>query len=147
MKSSWMIISLYPVFGSCQSSVASIAPAVASVPVTSVAGAPLQHAEILQLTDQVIERLFTDDSTSKFAKYFAFDDGAPATATRFRQTSGPACRTFPGDPAWPKKLVWKVLDAFLGGSLIPTVPIASSCYNTKWGTKDITGCVGRTSPW
>jgi hypothetical protein len=141
MRIAWFLISLCPAFSSGQSSsVTSIAPAVASVPATSVAGAPLQQAETLQLTDRVIKRLFTDDSTSEFAQYFAFDDEPTATATRFRRTSGSACRTFPGDSAWPKELIWKILDALLGGALIPTVPIASSCYNTEWGMKDTTEC-------
>jgi hypothetical protein len=145
MRISWFVFSLCLISGSGQSSsVTDIAPAVASVPATSVAGAPLQQAETLQLTDQVIERLFTDNRTSEFAEYSTFDDEHSAehsaTAARFQRTSGPACRTFPGDPDWPKALVWKTLDALLGGALIPTVPIASSCYDTEWGTKDITEC-------
>jgi hypothetical protein len=26
------------------------------------------------------------------------------------------------------------------GALVPTVPIAASCYNTQWGSKDVTEC-------
>jgi hypothetical protein len=44
-------------------------------------------------------------------------------------------KTFPGDPNWPKDIVWDVFNLMLGGALIPTKPIAASCYDSQWGKK------------
>jgi hypothetical protein len=107
-------------------------PAATIVPATIEAGASLQAAETLQLTDQVVNRLFKDESTSKFASYFSFDTATHGTT--------PACKTFPGDATWPKDNVWEIFNVLLGGALIPTIPIAASCYDTQWGKKTATKC-------
>jgi hypothetical protein len=117
-----------------------IEPAATMVPTVFAAGAPLQHSETVQLTDRVVERLFTDNSTADFARYFSFDNSTGISATRTRGATSHACRTFPGDPNWPEKPVWDILNVLLGGALIPTVPIAASCYDTQWGKKDATEC-------
>jgi hypothetical protein len=110
-----------------------IEPAATKVPAAIVAGAPLQPAETLQLTDQVVERLKSDGNTSKFAHYFSFDNAPYGEDPA-------ACRTFPGDSDWPKDDVWEMLNILLGGALIPTVPVAASCYDTQWGNKSATKC-------
>ncbi|KAI8937694.1 hypothetical protein NX059_005395 [Plenodomus lindquistii] len=127
------------------SSIFDIERAAASVSTVSAAGAPLQPAEALQLTDAVLERLATDDSTSKYAAYFDIEDGSVAGSGAGRRRAAPSWKTFPGDAAWPKKHVWDLFNALLGGALIPTKPIASSCYDTKWGNKDTATCADVTA--
>ena len=126
-------------------------PAATSVPTTSAAGAPLQEAETLQLTDRVIERLLFDDATSQYAKYFAFEDSDVANGTLKHRVAFGSCKTFPGDPMWPKDDLWNLFDILLGGALIPTKPIAASCYDSKWGVKGTKACaniaINFTSPF
>ncbi|KAF2133002.1 FAD binding domain-containing protein [Dothidotthia symphoricarpi CBS 119687] len=119
------------------SSFVDIGPAATLVPVTSAAGAPLQKGETLQLTDSVIGNIATHTDIAQFAAYFAFDEN---NETLTRSTTLASCKTFPGDSTWPKDYVWDLLNVFLGGALIPTVPIAASCYDTQWGAKDATEC-------
>lgn len=115
-----------------------IEPAATTVPNAPAAGAPLQAAETLQLTDEVIEHLGTEEATSDYAKYFKFGDGdVPAHSA--------SCKTFPGDDAWPKDTTWDMFDVLLGGALIPTKPIAASCYDTRWGKKDAAACSNVTN--
>jgi hypothetical protein len=120
-------------------------PAATFVPVTSPAGAPLQEAETLQLTDAVIERLATEEGVSEYAEYFAFDDSTAASDTRVRRAASASCKTFPGDSDWPKEIVWDIFNVLLGGALIPTKPIAAPCYDSKWGKKDSAKCTDITN--
>jgi hypothetical protein len=140
-KYTCVLLCLAPIFVFGQSStLPSIEPAATSVPAVSVAGAPLQQPETLQLTDGVVERLFAENRTADFAKYFAFENSTGTTQIQTTSINEAACRTFPGDPTWPKDLVWDIFNLLLGGALIPTVPIAASCYDTQWGKKDATEC-------
>jgi hypothetical protein len=129
------------------SSFLDLEPAATSVPVTAPAGAALQEAETLQLTDSVIERLVSDKATAEYAEYFAFDNSSVANPARARRAASAACKTFPGDAAWPKKTVWNIFDVLLGGALIPTKPVASSCYDSKWGRKDSAQCKDVSTNW
>jgi hypothetical protein len=133
-----LFLLLSPVFG--QSSLANLEPAATSVPVTTVAGAPLQEVETLQWTDAVVARLAVDDITSEYAEYFAFEDGKVAGSRLARRAASASCKTFPGDPSWPKDLVCDILNVLLGGALIPTKPIAAPCYDSRWGNKDAAKC-------
>ena len=135
----FLIISPGAVLGQ-SSSIPDVEPAAAFVPATPVAGAPLQEAETLQLTDAVIERLVTEQDVSEYAEYFAFDDSTAASDARVRRAASASCKTFPGDLAWPKEIVWDIFNVLLGGALIPTKPIAASCYDSKWGKKDGAKC-------
>lgn len=117
-----------------------IDPAVTSVPAVAVAGAPLQESETLQLSDAVVARISNEKSTKDFAEYCAFEDSIIENATLSRPSSPATCKKFPGDLTWPLKTVWDIFDALLGGALIPTVPSASSCYDTEWGKKDSAKC-------
>lgn len=121
-------------------SLSPIDPVATSVPDVQIAVAPLQTAETLQLSDAVISRIAKDEVTKQYAEYFVFEN-----ATLAPQKSLASCKTFPGDLTWPIKLVWEVFDALLGEALIPTVPIASSCYDTKWGNKDSAECANVVS--
>lgn len=118
----------------------SIGPAAISVPVSIVAGAPLHEAETLQLTDSVITRIATDEATKDFAGYFAFEYSTIANTALAAQKNNASCKSFPGDPTWPTKPVWDSLNALLGNALIPTVPVAASCYDTAWGPKNSSQC-------
>ncbi|KAF2005163.1 FAD/FMN-containing isoamyl alcohol oxidase-like protein MreA [Amniculicola lignicola CBS 123094] len=114
---------------------ASIEPAATTVPSSTVAGAPLLEVETVQLTEAVIARIENDLQTTDYAKLFAFDSDAAVEKRNL-----PACKTYPGDWNWPIRLVWDLFDMLLGGALIPTVPIAAPCYDSKWGPKDQAKC-------
>jgi hypothetical protein len=134
-RSAALLLVLSPLGILAQASpLSSIEPAGAPIPITSAAGAPLQAAELLQLTDEVVERLETEDETTDYASYFKFEDSA------VRRTASASCKTFPGDAAWPKDIIWEIFNVLLGGALIPTKPAAASCYDSKWGMKDAAKC-------
>jgi hypothetical protein len=121
-----------------QASVSTILPAEAVVPSTPTI---LLDAETLQFTDAVFDRIVKDNVTSELANLFAFE--ANETFTK-RQYS--VCKTYPGDHLWPSEFVWGVFDFLLGNRLLATEPIASPCYDSKWGIKNLTECnvlVGR----
>lgn len=118
------------------SPLANIEPAGFRVAAQSAAGAPFQTSEFVRLNDDVVARIAADEATKPVADHFTFD-----TATANGPIGGAqTCRTFPGDPSWPNQTTWEIFDALLGGALIPTVPIASSCYDTEWGKKDSAQC-------
>ncbi|KAF2201703.1 FAD binding domain-containing protein [Delitschia confertaspora ATCC 74209] len=114
-----------------------IEPAFTTVPRTSPAGAPLFETETIQLTDSVLRKLKTTPSTAKYAQQFIFDNDKPPNSTRRKGF----CKTYPGDHDWPSNPTWDVFDNLLGrGALIPTVPIAAPCYDSKWGPKNEVKC-------
>jgi hypothetical protein len=127
--------------------VSDIQPAATTVPATLAAGAPLQDAERLQLTDAVIDRVALDETTAAYAEYFAFPNSTVGDGNLARRAAASACKAFPGDDSWPKDIVWDIFNALLGGVLIPTVPPASPCYDTKWGKKDAARCAHLIENW
>ena len=137
----WSLLFWPAIVAAQVASLSSIDPAATSVPYVVLSGAPLQAAETLQLSDAVTSRIANDEATKEYAQYFAFDNSTIDNAARSLAT----CKAFPGDLTWPINLVWDVFDALLGGALIPTIPIASSCYDTKWGKKDPTECASVAS--
>ncbi|KAF1834148.1 hypothetical protein BDW02DRAFT_598395 [Decorospora gaudefroyi] len=139
----FLVLSPVTVLG--QSSFTDIEPAATPVPVASVAGAPLQESEILQLTDAVVKRLVDDDSISKYAEYFAFDDSDVASGKQARRAASASCKTFLDNSSWPKDIIWKLFDVLLGGALIPTKPVAAPCYDSQWGKKDSAKCADVTN--
>lgn len=110
------------------------APAQTTVPETTAANAPLLDAERIELTDAVIERIANEQVTSSVAENLVFE----SDSTVSRNFS--SCKTYPGDALWPSATFWDVLDTLLNNSLIPTVPISSPCYDSKWGSKDAAKC-------
>ncbi|KAL3429837.1 FAD binding domain protein [Aspergillus tetrazonus] len=46
--------------------------------------------------------------------------------------SASPCRCFPGDPCWPNESEWASFNASVGGNLIATSPIASTCHTDTW---------------
>lgn len=120
------------------SSATAIEPAVAIVAGTEAAGAPLQSAETLQLTDEVIDRIASNHGTADYASYFAFDNSTVVNTANRRATA--ACKAFPGDPEWPLDIIWDIFDALLGKALIPTKPLGAPCYDSEWGPRDDAEC-------
>ncbi|KAL1883300.1 hypothetical protein Daus18300_000358 [Diaporthe australafricana] len=118
--------------------VSNIEAAVAFVSATEAAGAPLQSAETQQLTEDVVNRLASDQTTARYVSYFAFEDNTISNATS--HGSNASCKAFPGDSDWPDDDVWDVFDLLLGKALIPTQPVGAPCYDSKWGQKDTAEC-------
>jgi hypothetical protein len=57
---------------------------------------------------------------------------APALASA--AATPPFCRSTPSDASWPTLSEWSSLNETIGGSLIRTVPVASSCWPDANGT-------------
>lgn len=110
-------------------SISRIEPATTTSSAVSTAGAPLHIAERVQLTDEVISRI--DKSTAQYAGYFAFANSSNSSGSLAEHAASAFCKTFAGDESWPVDTIWSTFDALLGGALIPTVPIAASCYDTE----------------
>jgi hypothetical protein len=115
-----------------QAPIGVIAPAETTV---SNALVTLLPAEALQFTDSVFDRIANDDSTSDIADVFAFDSNSTLDRRQFSN-----CKTYPGDNLWPSKLVWNFFDLLLGRRLLATEPIASPCYDSIWGSKNLAEC-------
>lgn len=124
------------------STVTSLAPAAQTVSPSSAAGVPLNSAETVQLTTEVLQNLTTQLNETTVS-YFDFGNDSTTTTSR-RSTSG--CKVFPGDKLWPIDLIWDILDLLLGGRLIKTVPSASSCYS-NWGDESASECSYVNSEW
>lgn len=112
-----------------------IAAAATRVNTESSSGFPWFEYEKTQLTQQNIESLGATAATAGIASLVDFDSG-PTLATG-------ECKAFPGDDAWPSGAQWDALNGLLGGSLIPTVPAAASCYKS-WGVYDEAQCAAVT---
>ncbi|KAK0732149.1 hypothetical protein B0H67DRAFT_94421 [Lasiosphaeris hirsuta] len=121
---------------------ASVAPAASAIANTTSAPAALQ------LTDAVIANL-TDLQLSNIS-LFAFqpESSEKPAATRRAASSAapPVCKVFPGDAAYPSRLVWAVLDLLTGGALIETVPIGAACYPQS-GAYNNTKCAAILAHW
>ncbi|EED19033.1 conserved hypothetical protein [Talaromyces stipitatus ATCC 10500] len=118
----------------------SLAPAQQTVSADSDSGVPLNTAETVQLTTEVLQNL-TSQLNQTTVSYFDFGN---ATAATKRSTTG--CKVFPGDWAWPIDFIWDIFDLLLGGRLIKTVPSASSCY-PGWGDQSAAECAYVASVW
>lgn len=106
--------------------------------------------EYLQLTDEVIANLSAslgniNASLFDFGVVGGSSDNASSSNAKRSLSSG-QCKTAPGDANWPSATVWDLLDLFLGGGLIKTVPLASPCYE-NWGNYDADLCAVITANW
>jgi hypothetical protein len=112
------------------------AAAVQKVSSASDAGAALFANEQLQLTEQALTAAAPNETALfNFAK-----NSSLTTRTQAE------CKVYPGDAAWPSKLVWTLFDELLGGALIKTVPLASVCYSS-WPEYDADECTTITNDW
>ncbi|ORY61446.1 FAD/FMN-containing isoamyl alcohol oxidase-like protein MreA [Pseudomassariella vexata] len=109
----------------------SIEPAATVVPYDSVAEAPRFDYELVQLTEDVVERIGKEEATAEYADLFAFDDGPILQPGE--------CKTFPGDEGWPADAKWDIFNGLLGNALIPTTPVAAPCC-PNWGIDDKEKC-------
>lgn len=117
---------------------ASISPAATTVSRNSPAGAELFSAEAVQLTDKVLEKADAQINGTDIFTLIGFDDSTKSAGVRRNRRSG-ACKTFPGDWNYPLPSVWSLFDAFLGGALIKTTPVAAPCYKSS-GVYDAAKC-------
>lgn len=125
------------------SPIRNIEPAVTVVDEIEAAGAPLQNAERYQLTDDVVDRMLSDEITAGYASYFAFEDILDSNERGDSATT--PCKSFPGDSDWPTDDVWDTFNQLLGRALIPTKPLGAPCYDSEWGAKDEVECANIVS--
>ncbi|KAK3358149.1 FAD binding domain-containing protein [Lasiosphaeria hispida] len=97
--------------------------------------------ETLQLTDAALANM-AHSAPAVDLSMFSFKDDSKL---RSRATQA-ACKTYPGDPAWPTDPMWRLFDNLLGGALIKTVPEASACY-AEWGHYSASKCEELTNNW
>jgi hypothetical protein len=60
------------------------------------------------------------------------------------QPSTPACKTFPGDKAWPSKAEWDAFNRTVGGRLVATVPLGTPCHGAGFNNAT---CESLKSQW
>ncbi|KAF2279781.1 FAD binding domain-containing protein [Westerdykella ornata] len=135
----------------------SIEPAATVVETPPEAGVKLFTEETLQITDEVVNELLTNEETAEYADLFAFADstlGDEGSATsqrrrrRLRRQQSSGCKSTPGDPRWPNAERWDVFNRLLGGALEKVVPIASVCYpNSEFNNYDAAQCAKITNEW
>ncbi|CAG8929299.1 unnamed protein product [Penicillium salamii] len=118
-------------------------PAAATTITSTVTPTPalFQH-ERVQLTEGVLEKFSAVLQNDTVANMFAF----PRNSTVSKSDVLHSCKVMPGDTAWPLDTTWDVFDTLLGGSLIKTVPLASSCYSDR-PEYDATKCASITTDW
>lgn len=63
------------------------------------------------------------------------------------QTGTSSCRCFPGDFCWPSQAEWSAFNDTVGGRLVATVPIASICHDSSFGSYDAAGCAQLQDEW
>ncbi|KAF1955959.1 FAD binding domain-containing protein [Byssothecium circinans] len=137
---------------SASSTTLRIAPAATTVPADQTdAKVPLLDTEVVQVTDEVITDLLSNNETAEYADLFAFADSnvktdAAQRRSLLRQSSN--CKTAPGDLLWPSKPVWNVFDLLLGGALNEVVPLASVCYpKSEFNNYDKAKCEAVNAGW
>lgn len=57
------------------------------------------------------------------------------------------CRSFPGDTSWPSPQDWSLFNETLGGKLIATIPIASSCHGDSFTPYNAEQCSALQQVW
>lgn len=134
----WVVFALLPCLcptASAQPSTSAIQPARTTVPEAVAANSPLLDSERIQLTEAVIDRIKNDSVASSIADVVAFGHNGTTMKQNFTN-----CKTYPGDVLWPSQSEWDIFNALLDDGLIPTVPVASTCYDSKWRPKDVAKC-------
>lgn len=63
-------------------------------------------------------------------------------------SSNTGCYCFPGESCWPTPPEWGAFNQTVGGQLIATIPIASSCHeNDSFGPYDASACEALQANW
>lgn len=99
-----------------------------------------------QLTPEVISNLtsYLEAQNSIDADTSIFDFANVSYANLEKRHRG--CKAYPGTASWPSKMVWRLFDLFLGGSLIEGVPAAAVCY-PDWPQYDEAKCADLGVTW
>jgi hypothetical protein len=72
----------------------------------------------------------------------------PVPESRHSQSENTSsCRCFPGDSCWPTTAEWNQFNGTLGGKLIATIPIASSCHYDSYASYNAGQCAQLQSVW
>lgn len=141
LSSANLILAFFALLTSSRAAPSPSVPAETAVPSSkTAAGAPLFHSETLQLTDGVLTKLNLQNNTSLFAF------GSNSSSSKLSLGDSGACKVFPGDSEWPSTSTWSLFDRLLGGALIETVPLASSCFSS-WPEYDSAQCNLVSNNW
>jgi hypothetical protein len=105
--------------------------ALARLSQANAASNSLFEYESIHLSEESFHRIGNDTIDENLRRLFGIE-GRPTLG------SG-ECRAYPGDSDWPAQHEWDALNDLLGGALIPTVPVAASCYSS-WGVFDKERC-------
>ena len=99
-----------------------------------------------QLTPKVISSLtsYLEKQNDSDASASIFDFANASDASLQKRNKG--CKAYPGTASWPSKLVWRLFDLSLGGSLIEGVPAAAVCY-PDWPQYDEAKCADLDVSW
>lgn len=62
-----------------------------------------------------------------------------------RSVSDLVCKVISADSKWPSSKIWGIVNFLTGKRLIPTVPLAASCYNGEY--YNATRCAEITASW
>ncbi|KAI7783097.1 FAD-linked oxidoreductase YvdP [Diaporthe eres] len=123
-----------------------LSPAVQNVAENAASGVGYFSYEKSQLTPEVISNLTSyleaQNNIDSNAAIFDFANASdPSLRKRHR-----GCKAYPDSASWPSKLVWRLFDLVLGGSLIEGVPAAAVCY-PDWPQYDQAKCADLGVSW
>lgn len=105
----------------------------------SSAGANLFGVEAIQLTERALRSAEAAIDEIDIVSLFGFDNTTNSGTVSNSSRLGGECKTFPGDPSFPRPAVWTTFDRLLGGALIKTTPIGAPCYRNS-GVYDAAKC-------
>ncbi|KAH6652392.1 hypothetical protein BKA67DRAFT_354041 [Truncatella angustata] len=60
---------------------------------------------------------------------------------------GTTCRHLPGDSGWPNSTAWSQLNQTVGGRLIATLPLGSTCHTKPFLDYNESKCEALQSAW
>lgn len=123
-----------------------MSPAVLNVADTAASGVGYFSYEKSQLTPEVISNLtsYLEAQKDSDASASIFDFANASDAALRKRHRG--CKAYPGTASWPSKMVWRLFDLFLRGSLIEGVPAAAVCY-PDWPQYDEAKCADLSVTW
>lgn len=91
------------------------------------------------LTEDVLANLTALSLTNVSLFGFATNDSSLVRAST-------ECKTFPGDPEWPRTSLWSLFNLLTGFAVIKDTPLASVCYGS-WANFDAEACAHVTAEW
>ncbi|KAJ5373241.1 FAD linked oxidase N-terminal [Penicillium concentricum] len=142
MKGMWGVTLIASASLAGAMSTTSLTEAATTVAATANSAPSLFPNEKVQLTEGVLSDVSAALQNNTVANMFAFASESTVPKRSVRHS----CKVMPGDSWWPVDLIWDVFDILLGGSLIKTVPLASSCY-PDWPQYNPTKCARISADW